>query len=265
MKHAIKEWVHIKKRLQGRTIFLFLDFDGTLAPIASTPAKAHLPSETKKMLKQLHSVSMSNIKMIIMSGRDLEDIKRRVAIPGIIYAGNHGGQISGPGINWQHDFPATWKKKLQNLHAELSLAMKEIQGVVIEDKTISIAVHYRNIKNADMAGFQKALTEISSPYIASLFIKASVGKKVVELGLATTWNKGKAVNWLIRTIKLIGPIHACVPMFIGDDATDETAFKVLRNKGITIHVGTGKQSAASYWLKSPSEVAVFLANLSKLR
>jgi trehalose 6-phosphate phosphatase len=263
MKHAIKQWTSINKRIKGKTILLFLDFDGTLAPIASTPARARLPSRTKKLLRQLHSIP--NIKVAIISGRDLDDIKKMVGIPGIICAGNHGCQISGSGIDWQHDFPTARQRKLQKLYKELSIAMKEICGVLIENKNMSIAVHYRNVKNADMARFRKALTEISSPYISSLFIKASFGKKVLELGLATTWNKGKAVNWLIRSLKLLGSNNSCVPICIGDDVTDETGFKTLKHKGITIHVGAGKQSTASYYLRNPSDVATFLRKLSVIR
>lgn len=262
MKHALEKWTFINKRIKGETILLFLDFDGTLAPIASTPARVQFPSRTKKILRQLHS--LPNIKLVIISGRDLDDIKKIVGIPGIVYVGNHGCQISGVGIDWQHDFPVVRQRKMRKLNKELSITMKEIRGVLIENKNMSIAVHYRNVKNKDMPKFQKTLTKILRPYIVPLFIKVSVGKKVVEFGLATPWNKGKAVNRIIHRIKISERIDSHVSVYIGDDVTDETAFKTLKHKGITIHVGTGTQSAASYYLRNPAEVATFLGKLSTI-
>jgi trehalose 6-phosphate phosphatase len=256
MKHALKHWAYLNKQIKDKTILLFLDFDGTLAPIVSTPARVHLPSQTKKILRQLHS--LSNIKLAIISGRNLDDIKKMVAISGIIYAGNHGCQITGPNINWQHLFPIIWIKKLQKLYQELSVAMTGIKGVLIENKNRSVAVHYRNIKNKDMVRFREVLKRISQPYLASSCIKASLGKKVIELGLVTMWNKGEAVNWLIRRLKHSKTIHSYIPIYIGDDVTDETAFTVLKREGITIRVGPRKQSNASYYLRNPLEVATFL-------
>jgi alpha,alpha-trehalase len=129
---------------------------------------------------------------------------------------------------------------------------------------MSIAVHYRNVANKDMASFREALAKASRPHIASLLIKPSIGKKVIELGLVTAWNKGKAVNWLIQRLKRSKIIQSYVPIYIGDDVTDETAFTTLKHKGITIHVGRGKRSAASYYLRNPPEVAIFLRKLTEL-
>jgi len=263
MKNAIQQWTSIKKRIKGKTILLFLDFDGTLAPIASTPSRSHLPSNTKKLLKQLHS--LTNVKLAIISGRDLDEIRKMVGISGIVYGGNHGCQISGPDINWHHAFPVAWLKELQQLYKELRAAAKKLPGVIVEYKNISIGVHFRNVKNKAMARFREVLAEVSKPYIASLLIKPSIGKKVVELGLVTAWNKGKAVNWLIKRLKNSQTSQSYVPIYIGDDVTDETVFTALKHKGITIHVGAGQRTAASCYLRNPSEVAMFLEKLSLLR
>lgn len=262
MKHAMKEWNDIAALLRGKTVLIFLDFDGTLAPIASTPSRACLRAQTRNTLLKLNS--QRNIRLAIISGRDLDDIRNMVAIPDTIYAGNHGHRISGPGFEWLHSFPAIWHKKLKKLHQELSAGLNGIQGIYIESKAMSVTVHYRKVKPRDMAKTHELLTRISWSHIKSSFITPSIGKKVVELSLATSWNKGRAVNWIIHRLKHSDKVKSPISIYIGDDVTDETAFKTLKDKGVTIHVGIDNQSVASYYLRNPSEVSGFLLRLSAL-
>ncbi len=259
MKHALREWAGIRKVLRRRTILLFLDFDGTLAPIVSIPAKACLPPGARELLKRLSL--QSEIRLIVISGRDIDDVRKRVAVPGAVYVGSHGCRISGHEINWDHVFPVAYRSKLRRLFREVSVAMKDICGVHIESKDLSVAVHYRNVRNRDLPVFFDRMERISAPYIASSCIKKTEGKKVVEFCMATTWNKGRAVKWLLRSMKGAKCPAPCMPLYIGDDKTDEHAFEALKGKGVSIHVGTGKQTAAGYRLKNTAEVLAFLWNI----
>jgi len=258
MKHAIEQWTSVKKLIKGRTILLLLDFDGTLAPISSTPSGAHLPSKTKKLLKQLYSVP--NIRLAIISGRDLDEIKKMVGVSGIVYAGNHGCSIAGPDFEWRYSFPPAMGRSLQKLYRQLSIAMKTIPGVILEKKAMSVAVHFRKVSRKNLDRFRETLVRISEPFLASSLVHPLLGKKVVEFNLATTWNKGKAAEWLLHRMEHKRGKNSCLPIVLGDDVTDEAAFLALRGRGVTVRVGRGR-SAASFFLKDTSEVVVFLKKL----
>ena len=95
MKHLFGDWTNISKRIQeAQNLFLFLDYDGTLTPIVSTPDLALCPSEVKATLVKLRD--LPKVSLAIISGRSLEDIREKVGIPGIIYVGNHGLEIENP-------------------------------------------------------------------------------------------------------------------------------------------------------------------------
>jgi len=187
-----------------------------------------------------------------------------VAIPDIIYAGNHGCRISGPNIKYRHIVPAMQLMILRQLSNKLMTTLKRIKGVLIEKKSASVAAHYRNVKNNNLKEFHNILAETTRPYIISSHMDSNTGKKVIEFGPAT-WNKGKAAEWLMRKLTPSSSMQTCIPVCIGDDNTDESIFTTLKLRGINIRVGRGKQTSASYYLKNPFEVYTFLSKLYALK
>lgn len=262
MLHALKSWRLIRKRITKKKILLFLDFDGTLAPIASTPAAARISRRTSKLLQKLKATR--RIKLAVISGRELHDVVEKVDLRGIYYAGNHGLQIEGPRLQWHYRIPALLRRRLSELRRLLLVSFKDRKGVLIEGKMDCVAVHYRNVPGNAISKFCTVLKRAASSFLGSGVIRMSKGKKVVEFSPAIQWDKGRAVLWLISRLAGNGADGSYIGIYVGDDYTDESAFRILRNKGITIRVGIGRKTRAEYYLKNTDETYLFLKQILTL-
>jgi trehalose-phosphatase len=193
----------------------------------------------------------------ILSGRDLDDVRRRVDLDGIVYAGSHGFDIAGPGL--RREFGAEFLPELDLTEKELHKALDGIPGARVERKRFSIAAHYRNVNENDASRLERAVDAVGARHRELLTIN---GKKVYELLPDIGWDKGKAVMWLLETLGLESRSGGIRPIYIGDDRTDEDAFRALEQRGVSILVSEQPQvTAASYWLKNPEEVERFLREL----
>lgn len=262
MKYLFGEWKELKERIGGKPIFLFLDFDGTLAPIVETPDKAALPRETKELLIGL--IKCPKLKMAFISGRKLTDLKKKVDLKGAIYSGNHGLEIEGPKIKFNSAMPRSYRKVIERIRDRIEEKTASIPGVFIEDKGLSLSLHYR-LANKDQISLIKTIFhETAIVYLIKNQIKVKPGKMVLEVRAPVEWNKGKVVLWLLSRQKFALSKNNVFPIYIGDDITDEDAFRALGKNGLTIFVGEPKKSLAQYYLKSTSEVIEFLREILKL-
>ena len=243
----------IKKIIDHRRIILLLDFDGTLSPIVSHPHGARLSLPTKKQLKLL---SKKGVKIGIVTGRILSDIRKRIGLKDLIYAANHGLEIHYKG-RFLTKKCEKYRAPIGRLSKELRKALGEIPNILIEDKGLSVAVHYRLVNRKYHKPISKALKDIARPFLKKYALQLTGGKMVWELRPAGIWNKGKAVMWIWKRLA-----KKSVPIYIGDDVTDEAVFEALKGKGITIRVGYKKGSKAAYYLASPKEVLGFLRKLN---
>lgn len=214
--------------------FLMLDYDGTLTPIVKQPNLALLSPKRKKILASL--ARNPKIKMAIISGRKLSDIKKLVGIPNIIYVGNHGFEIEINGERIIHLSAKRFIPMLKKIKMDL-LTVRRIKGVLIEDKKYTLSVHFRLIPANHLKSFYKLFYRTIRPWRKK--VKITSGKKIFEIRPPVDWDKGKAVKWLISKLNLKGYL----PIYIGDDKTDADAFRLLKRKGVTIHVGGGKTAA----------------------
>lgn len=231
---------------------VFLDCDGTLTPIVSDPEKALLSDSMRETLKAL----AQQAPVAILSGRDLDDVRQRVNVPAIIYAGSHGFDIAGPrGLRRQE--ATEFLPVLDVAEKELREELAGVAGALIERKRFSIAAHYRNVNESDVSKVERAVSEVA---VRHRELRRMQGKKVYELLPDIDWDKGKAVLWLLETL---GLERAKVrPIYIGDDRTDEDAFRALGQRGVGILVSEQpRPSAASYSLKDPTEVERFLREI----
>lgn len=250
---ALEHFSEIKKKLQGRQLALFLDYDGTLTPIVSRPEDALLSDEMRRIVRELASKCM----VAVISGRDLEDVKKRVSIDAIFYAGSHGFDISGPN-GFKNELPEAKKliPLLKKAAGEMEEMVKEFPGAQIERKKFSVAIHFRNVDEPQKNELKERVKYRCRNYAG---LKLNQGKQVLDLGPDLDWNKGTAVLWLLDQLPIKNSV---IPLYIGDDLTDEDAFAALRAKGISIIVREeARETQADYALNSPKDVQLFLKSL----
>lgn len=238
-----------------KQVLVFLDYDGTLTPIVPRPEDANLSEAMHNTLDALaHSLPVA-----IVSGRDLHDVQRRVNIDQLYYAGSHGFDIAGPqGLHAEQPFAASFLHDLDGAEADLLHRLAPIAGAQVERKRFAIAVHYRRVEATRIAAVRTAVSNVSNAFPK---LRMSGGKKLFELRPAVDWHKGKALFWLMEVMGFA--CHKCLPIYIGDDVTDEDAFQAIDNIGVGILVADNLhgQTAARYRLADVDAVAAYLTLL----
>ena len=250
---AVDEWPKLVAAA-GR-ILLFLDFDGTLAPIAAKPEDARAPEGTLAALRALSEDG--GVTLAFISGRSLADLRGRVGVTGAIYAGNHGLEIEGRGLDFVHAGAASARLRMQNIEQELRARLAGVPGVVIENKGLTLSVHYRRVPVDDFGRVAAAVQDVLA--LHSDCLEQTMGRKVFEFRPSNGWTKGSAAEWIQQRV---GP--DALAIYIGDDQTDEDAFRALKG-AVTIHTGESKRTAAAYRLDGPDAVAGFLKWLGQTR
>ena len=232
---------------------VFLDYDGTLTPIVSHPQDAWLSDSMRQTLRLL----VARVPVAILSGRDLDDVRGRVHVDGLVYAGSHGFDIAGGG-GLRRELGAAYLPVLDMAETELREALDEIPDAQLERKHFSVAAHYRNVNESD--AFRVALA-VDAVAAKNRELRRIDGKKVYELLPRIQWDKGKAVLWLLETLGLDGA--NALPIYIGDDTTDEDAFRSVKERGVGILVSDeSPPTSATYSLRNPSEVEHFLQKIT---
>lgn len=253
----IDEW-RVARRRAGRMLFA-VDFDGTLAPIVDDPDAATPLPAAKDALRRLAARPDSDAA--IVSGRALEDVRPRLGLENLYYAGNHGMEIEGPEIERRHPEAVAARPRLAACAEAVRRALADVDGASVEDKGLTLSVHYRRVDDPDVAATVPGRVRAGCADVPGLRI--TEGKKVVEIRPDVPWDKGRATRFLLEALEAGG--ETLVPaVFIGDDRTDEDAFRVVREWGGGIIVGPGRPdgTAAVAWLESPERVATFLAALA---
>lgn len=247
----------ILSMIQQHPLFLFLDYDGTLTPIVNSPEKAQMDASLKKVIEDLSKCP--DVTMAIVSGRSLADLKKRVGIKSLIYMGNHGLEYEGPYMKHVHPVALALKETMGEINDKLNAVFEGYKGILVENKTLSLSVHYRMLESHKLTQAREMMYAVVGPYLKAQQIMIRQGKKVWEVRPLTDWNKGKMVLWTLGrfTAKFS---KAFIPFYFGDDETDEDAFRLLRQKGVTVRVteNPAEASFAQYYLKSPHEVGQIL-------
>lgn len=262
MEYLFSAWQEVSRQLTAASrIALFSDYDGTLAPIVERPELAEMPSGTRESLKKL--AQRSHYSIGIVSGRALSDLRDRVGIKGIIYAGNHGLEIEGPGIRFVDPVAEEIRPLLNLMGRVLTNAMKTIKGATVEDKGLTLSVHYRMADIHEESRVKNTFDNTVATAHSLGKIRVTRGKKVFEVRPPVDWDKGRAIAFLLDAYARQSGKGLVLPIFLGDDATDEDGFRVLKERnGISIYVGPGgASSSAMYFLRSPNEVETFLGRL----
>jgi len=234
----------------------FLDYDGTLTPIVARPELAVLADEMRDVIRKLSE----KYTVAIVSGRMREDVQRLVGIEGLVYAGSHGFDIKGPNISRVEPHARELVSLIGQIIKELHKKIGEIENILIEEKKFSVAVHYRLVDEKYLPSIREVVEDIIKHYKE---LRLMQGKKVFEILPAFEWNKGKAILWIMRALGFSWFNSSIV--YIGDDTTDEDAFRILRTRGTGILVSKEpKISAADFWVSSPDEVGKIFREILSL-
>jgi trehalose-phosphatase len=245
----------LPRLVDDRRPAVFLDYDGTLTPIVARPDLAILSEAMRAAVRRLAGLCT----VAIISGRDRADVERLVGLDGLVYAGSHGFDIAGPGgLRIEHERGAAFSAAVRRAADRLAEMLAPIPGALVEPKRFAVAVHYRQVADADLPAVETAVDEVLED-IPDL--RKTYGKKVFELRPRFDWDKGKAVLWLLEALGLDAP--SVLPIYIGDDTTDEDAFRALEGRGLGIFVGHPEAAtAAAFRLDDPADVGRFLDALS---
>ena len=253
---ALDVMPEILAAIGDRRLALFLDYDGTLTPIVQRPDLALMPTATRGVLQRLAALCT----VAVISGRDLQDVRERVAVEGMFFAGSHGFDIFAPAgataAAPQQALAAV--PDLDRAEAFLGSLRSSVPGVLLERKRFGLAVHFRMADAAREADVEAA---VDAALQRSRRLRKTHGKKVFELLPDIAWDKGAALDSLRDSLGLRDA--GALSMYIGDDVTDEDAFRVLKGEDIGVVVMEApRPTSATYRLDDPDAVRRFLEALA---
>lgn len=251
---ALAQMAHFRRRLEGRTPAVFLDYDGTLTPIVSRPELARISPDMTRLVGAL----AARCPVAIVSGRSRATIKDFLRLKNVIYAGSHGMDIKGPaGSGLSLDVGSEFQEILSVVHRKLAASLSHIPGVLVQLTGYTAPVHFR-LADAKPIPLVKEIVEQELENHPEL--RMNQGKMVFEIRPNIPWNKGRAVLWIRERLGL-NPKNS-VAFYLGDDTTDEDAFAALNKNDVGILVSSQpRKTAARYSLRDPSEVGQFLTGL----
>jgi trehalose-phosphatase len=255
--HAHSAAAELRKRRAARHQLLLFDFDGTLAPFNPDPAAVYLSHDVAHVLGSLASRPGTTVGVI--SGRRLADLQQRVSIPGDTYlAGFHGLEIHAPGETFMHPGAASATSTTQAIAAAVRPHLADLPGVFIEDKLLSIALHYREAAPAAQVVAISRFMDAARDDLDAGRLRLLPGSSVVELLPGAAWHKGSALQWIRERVeRTFGPTFT---IYVGDDVTDEDAFRAVGEHGLTISASE-RATGAEFTVDGPDGVSRLLHSL----
>jgi trehalose 6-phosphate phosphatase len=251
LPHALDDTDRLRARLDGRTPALFLDYDGVLTPIVDDPAQATLDRRGREAVVR----AADHVPVAIISGRDLEDVRAMVDVPGLAYAGSHGFDMLLPDGERERQ-GEEFLADLDRAERDLNETLDGIPGVSVERKGFAIAVHTRRAPGPDeRARAHAAVAEAAERHPR---LRVTGGKQVEELRPAIAWDKGRALSRLMEVLHL--DLREHMPIYVGDDVTDEDAFAAIADTGVGIVVAgdDDRETRAVLRLDRPAETVDLL-------
>ena len=260
---ALRDGEQLAAKLAGRRPAVFLDYDGVLTPIVDRPEDAVMSDGMREAVEAL----AQRCSVCVISGRDRLVVQQLMGVDNLVVAGSHGFDIWSPQEGtMQHDAATGFDDLISEVGDRLRAEVESIPGAEVEPKLASVAVHYRLADREHHAKVAVVVDELLDEYSERL--KVTPGKMVYELQPKIDWHKGKAVLHLLQTLDLYA--DDVVPLYLGDDITDEDAFRALAGRGVGIIVGhpddpevADRPTAADFVLESTAQVELFLNTLAR--
>lgn len=260
LPHALDDHDALVTALGGRWPAVFLDYDGVLTPIIDVPMDAVISDRMREIVSDL----ARRCPVCVVSGRDRPVVQQLMGLDDLVVAGSHGFDIWHPERGTvQHPATSGHDGLVTEVGDRLEDAVDGLDGVGVERKRASVAVHFRRaapVDEAKVAGLvERLLAERPDE------LKVTPGKKVLEVLPKVDWHKGAAVRYLLDLLGLAGPEY--VPLYLGDDVTDEDAFRALAGTGIGIYVGDADElergTAATFTVDDVDQVGELLHGLAR--
>ncbi|KAK7844095.1 putative trehalose-phosphate phosphatase j [Quercus suber] len=265
---ALRKFGQIISASKGKQIVMFLDYDGTLSPIVEDPDRAFMSREMREVVRDVARY----FPTAIVSGRCRAKVYKFVRLAELYYAGSHGMDIKGPSKSRKCNkgnqaviFQAATEflPMIHEAHKALLEKTNSIPGAKVENNKFCLSVHFRCVDEKRWAALAEQVRLVISAYPK---LKLTQGRKVLEIRPIIKWDKGKALEFLLESLGYASSSDV-FPVYIGDDQTDEDAFKVLRNRGQGFGIlvsRVAKETSATYSLQEPSEAGLFNPNMHLL-
>lgn len=213
-------------------LHIYSDFDGTLVPLQADPMACRLAPELAATLTAL--AALPGVHITIVSGRMLMDLQTRIGISGLGYVGNHGLEIATPSHNFVHSGAVAMATTLAHWQTILQAKLHNFPGAWIENKTLSLSIHYRNLEEWRRQGFLAVIEESTSAIRQDRQLLICDAKQVVEIRPNLAWTKGSAIQVIDDSIN--ADRSRARRVYFGDDLSDEDAFKQWQDD-LTVLVG----------------------------
>ncbi len=263
LPHALRDEEELSRRFAGRRPAVFLDYDGTLTAIVDRPEDAVISQSMREAVRGV----AERCPVCVVSGRDRRVVQGLMGVDDLIVAGSHGFDIWSPREGTlEHEAGGGFEELIERVTARVREEADPIEGSLVEAKKASVALHYRLVADADRPRIAAIVDRLLADHPDEL--KVTPGKMVYEIQPKLEWDKGKAVLYLLEALGLDG--DDVVPLYLGDDVTDEDAFRALSGKGIGIFVGRaddpevgGRGTSAAFVLDSIEEAERFLEGLAR--
>ncbi|XWS44903.1 hypothetical protein CRYUN_Cryun15aG0089800 [Craigia yunnanensis] len=262
---ALEMFEQIIDASKGKQIVMFLDYDGTLSPIVEDPDRAFMSKKMRKTVRKLAKC----FPTAIVSGRCRDKVYKFVKLAELYYAGSHGMDIKGPEKRSKSNKdsesvlfqPASeFLPIIDEVYKQLVETTKSTPGAKVENNKFCLSVHFRCVDEKKWSELAQQVRSVLKEYPK---LRLTQGRKVLEIRPTIKWDKGKALEFLLESLGFANCTDV-FPVYIGDDRTDEDAFKILRDRGQGFGILVSKfpkDTSASYSLQEPDEVMDFLRRL----
>lgn len=238
----------------GRPLVVISDFDGTLVPMASDRRAPELPSSARENLTTLATAHGG--RLVVVSGRGVDDLQRRVGVDGAFYAACHGLTVIGPRLTFVHAAAEASRERLRWIASNLRRAA--IDGVDVEMKDLAVAVHYRHVSARQLPRVDEVLRATLAPHLSDVSVMP--GWRAIEVVPLTRWSKTACVRWLRTRVAPPGALS----VYLGDDYTDEPVFRALAGRAFTVKVGPrGGVTAAAHTVPDVEAAQALIASLAR--
>ncbi|HKH76331.1 MAG TPA: trehalose-phosphatase, partial [Rubrobacteraceae bacterium] len=220
LQNALEHEDELNRRLEGKRPAVFLDYDGVLTPIVDRPEDAIISEGMQRVVRDL----AERCVVCVVSGRDRKVVQELMGLDNLIVAGSHGFDIWSPDEGRiQHEVGSEFADDLDHAKRRVHEEVEPIEGSLVEEKAASVAVHYRLVSEDERPKIKEVVDALLAEHPDAL--KVTPGKMVYEIQPKVDWNKGKAVLYLIEALEL--DRDEVLPLYLGDDVTDEDAFRAL--------------------------------------